>query len=48
MAYALARLLGVHMSSLALVVFVSWLAGQGLRLGQQGAGTGPRERSSRT
>ncbi len=36
-AYALARLLGVHVWSLALVVFVSWLAGQVLRLGQQGA-----------
>ncbi len=36
-AYTLARLLGVHVWSVALVVFFSWLAGQTLRLGQQGA-----------
>jgi uncharacterized membrane protein YgaE (UPF0421/DUF939 family) len=37
LAYALARLLGIHVWSVALVVFVSWIAGQALRLGQQGA-----------
>jgi len=37
LAYALARLLGIHVWSVALVVFVSWVAGQVLRLGQQGA-----------
>jgi uncharacterized membrane protein YgaE (UPF0421/DUF939 family) len=37
LAYALARLLGVHVWSVALVVFVSWVAGQAIRLGQQGA-----------
>jgi uncharacterized membrane protein YgaE (UPF0421/DUF939 family) len=36
-AYLLARLLGIHVWSVALVVFVSWVAGQVLRLGQQGA-----------
>jgi uncharacterized membrane protein YgaE (UPF0421/DUF939 family) len=36
-AYALARLMGIHVWSVALVVFVSWVAGQLLRLGQQGA-----------
>lgn len=37
LAYALARLLGMHVWSVALLVFVSWVAGQVLRLGQQGA-----------
>jgi uncharacterized membrane protein YgaE (UPF0421/DUF939 family) len=37
LAYALAKLLGIHVWSVALVVFVSWVAGQVLRLGQQGA-----------
>jgi uncharacterized membrane protein YgaE (UPF0421/DUF939 family) len=37
LAYALARLLGVHVWSVVLVVFLSWLAGQAVRLGQQGA-----------
>lgn len=36
-AYALARLMGIHIWSVVLVVFVSWVAGQLLRLGQQGA-----------
>ena len=37
LAFGIARLLGVHVWSVALVVFVSWMAGMVLRLGQQGA-----------
>jgi uncharacterized membrane protein YgaE (UPF0421/DUF939 family) len=36
-AFGLARLMGVHIWSVALVVFLSWIAGQLLRLGTQGA-----------
>ncbi len=36
-AYGLAKVLGLHVWSVTLVVFVSWLAGQALQLGQQGA-----------
>ena len=36
-AFGFARLLGVHIWSVVLVVFFSWLAGQALRLGPQGA-----------
>ena len=37
LAYGIARLLGMHVWSVALVVFVSWMAGMVFRLGQQGA-----------
>jgi len=36
-AFGFARLVGVHIWSVALVVFLSWIAGQLLRLGTQGA-----------
>jgi uncharacterized membrane protein YccC len=36
-AFGFARLVGVHIWSVALVVFLSWIAGQILRLGMQGA-----------
>jgi uncharacterized membrane protein YccC len=36
-AFGFARLVGVHIWSVALVVFLSWIAGQILRLGTQGA-----------